>query len=77
MSILKAIGDWKKTKAPSKVILSAEFSIDAAQDDRLLQLCAEAGLENVFIGIESPQEDSLKETRKYQNTGIDLIGSIR
>jgi hypothetical protein len=31
----------------------------------------------VFIGIESPDEDSLKETKKLQNTREDILTSVR
>jgi radical SAM superfamily enzyme YgiQ (UPF0313 family) len=54
-----------------------EASLNMAQDDELLQLFREANFKWVFIGIESPDEESLKETKKYQNTRHDMISSIR
>ncbi|MGB6121308.1 MAG: radical SAM protein [Bacteroidota bacterium] len=54
-----------------------QLSIDFSQDDELLRLAREAGFDWVFIGIESPEEESLKETRKLQNTRGDLLSSIR
>jgi radical SAM superfamily enzyme YgiQ (UPF0313 family) len=44
-----------------------EASLDLAEDDELMRLMTEANIVAVFIGIESPNEDSLKETRKNQN----------
>src|SRR5262249_9105869 len=44
-----------------------EASLDLAEDPELLKLMGEANIQTVFIGIESPNEDSLKETRKLQN----------
>jgi radical SAM superfamily enzyme YgiQ (UPF0313 family) len=44
-----------------------EASLDLAEDDELLQLMVDANIISVFIGIESPNEKSLRETRKFQN----------
>ncbi len=44
-----------------------EASLDLAEDDELMRLMAEAGMVAVFIGIESPDEDALRETKKFQN----------
>ena len=44
-----------------------EASIDLADDPELMQLMAEADFIAVFVGIESPDEESLRETKKYQN----------
>jgi radical SAM superfamily enzyme YgiQ (UPF0313 family) len=57
--------------------LGTEASLNLAQDDELLRLFQEAGFEWVFMGIESPDKESLKETKKFQNTREDLIVSIR
>lgn len=54
-----------------------EASLNMAQDEELLTLFREANFEWVFIGIESPDEESLKETKKYQNTREDILTSIR
>jgi radical SAM superfamily enzyme YgiQ (UPF0313 family) len=50
-----------------------EITVNAADDDDLLQLMREANFTFVAIGIESPNPQSLRETRKNQNTGLDLI----
>ena len=44
-----------------------EASLDLAEDDELMRLMVEANIISVFIGIESPNEKSLKETKKLQN----------
>ncbi len=44
-----------------------EASLDLAEDDELLELMVEANISSVFIGIESPNEKSLQETKKFQN----------
>lgn len=54
-----------------------EASLNLAQDKELLQLFPEANFGWVFIGIESPDEESLKETKKLQNTREDILTSVR
>jgi len=54
-----------------------EASINLAQDPELLALFREAHFEWVFIGIESPDVDSLRETRKTQNLHEDTLTSVR
>ncbi len=54
-----------------------EASLNLAQDAELLDLFREANFEWVFIGIESPDEESLKETLKFQNTRQDILTSVR
>src|SRR4051812_26674520 len=44
-----------------------EASIDLADDPELMALMVEANIAAVFVGIESPNEESLRETKKYQN----------
>jgi radical SAM superfamily enzyme YgiQ (UPF0313 family) len=54
-----------------------EASLNLAQDQELLELFPPAGMEWVFIGIESPDEASLVEAQKMQNTHQDILASIR
>jgi len=54
-----------------------EASLNLAQDQELLRLFPEANFGWVFIGIESPDEESLKETKKLQNTREDILTSVR
>jgi hypothetical protein len=54
-----------------------EASLNLAQDNELLTLFPEANFAWVFIGIESPDEESLKETKKTQNTREDILTSVR
>lgn len=56
---------------------TTEASINLADDEELLKLMREAGFCRVFVGIETPVEQSLKEAQKSQNTRRDLIDSIR
>ena len=54
-----------------------EASLNLAQDEELMQLLRAANFRWVFIGIESPDAESLKETKKYQNTREDMLASLR
>lgn len=56
-----------------------EASLDLADDDELMRLMVEAGIEAVFVGIESPDPESLREARKLQNVrGNDgLVDKVR
>ena len=55
-----------------------EASIDLADDPELLRLMDEANIASVFIGIESPNEAALRETKKFQNVraGGTLIEKV-
>jgi radical SAM superfamily enzyme YgiQ (UPF0313 family) len=54
-----------------------EASVNLAEDDELLQLMSEAGFYAVFLGIETPDQDSLQVTRKLQNTRNPLVEACR
>lgn len=54
-----------------------EVSMDLSSDEELLKLMREANFEWVFIGIESPDNNSLKEANKKQNLRMDLLASIK
>jgi radical SAM superfamily enzyme YgiQ (UPF0313 family) len=56
---------------------ATEASINIADDDDLLRLLREANFFAVFIGIESPETDTLIAVRKKQNTRRDIAASIR
>jgi radical SAM superfamily enzyme YgiQ (UPF0313 family) len=53
-----------------------EASVNLADDEELLESMRRAGFRRVFLGIETPVEESLKETRKNQNTRRDLLESV-
>ena len=50
-----------------------EASVNLAEDEELLELMSKAGFYAVFLGIETPDQDSLKVTRKVQNTRSPLV----
>ena len=54
----------------------SQVSLNLAQDPELMRLLREANFNWVFIGIESPDEDSLRETRKVQNMAESPLESV-
>ncbi|ACK69606.1 Radical SAM domain protein [Gloeothece citriformis PCC 7424] len=55
---------------------NTEASVDLAQDDELMDLMVECNFDAVFLGIETPDEDSLKLTKKFQNTRHPLLETV-
>jgi len=56
---------------------STEASIDLANDPELMELMVEANFTSIFIGIETPDTDSLKTTKKFQNTRDPLAEAVQ
>jgi radical SAM superfamily enzyme YgiQ (UPF0313 family) len=74
--ILPAIATWmRKRKFP--FVLSTEASINLADDEELMRLLTEANFNRVFVGIETPNEESLIECNKGQNIKRDLMASVK
>ena len=76
LEILPAIIEWRKGKR-HPFVLSTEASINLADDEELMQLMVDAGFSTVFIGIETPNEESLLECAKLQNRNRDLVASVK
>lgn len=64
--VLRDIADWQQNQGYPFTFF-AEASIDLADDSELMLMMVEANIQAVFIGVETPNEESLKETRKFQN----------
>ena len=54
-----------------------EASVDLAQDPEMLELMVESGFSAVFLGIETPDEESLQLTKKFQNTRGSLADAVQ
>ncbi len=74
-SLLPALIEWRKDKVG--MTFHTEVSINLADDEQLMQLMSEAGFDMVFIGIETPDEESLAECGKKHNKNRDLIEDIK
>ncbi|HXG67511.1 MAG TPA: B12-binding domain-containing radical SAM protein [Blastocatellia bacterium] len=75
-SLLPELADWQERHGRPFAFLT-EASVNLAEDDELLAGMRRAGFGRVFLGIETPVEESLKEARKTQNTRRDLLDSVR
>jgi radical SAM superfamily enzyme YgiQ (UPF0313 family) len=73
--VLPALIEWRRGK--TGMPFNTEVSINLADDPELLRLMAQAGFDTVFIGIETPNEDSLAECDKSQNINRDLVESVK
>ncbi|MBX6327221.1 MAG: B12-binding domain-containing radical SAM protein [Pseudolabrys sp.] len=72
---LPALAKWQETHGyPFE--FSTEASINLADDDELLEMMREANFFAVFIGIESPDPETLTQTRKKQNTRRDIAECV-
>ncbi len=74
--MLSHLIEWqKKHKYPFKLL--TEASTNLADDEELMQMMSKANFFKVFLGIETPNKDSLKECNKLQNVKRDLAETIR
>jgi radical SAM superfamily enzyme YgiQ (UPF0313 family) len=73
--MLPVLAAWqKKHKYPFKLL--TEASTDLATDENLMQMMSAANFFKVFLGLETPDNESLKECGKYQNTSRDLVEAV-
>jgi radical SAM superfamily enzyme YgiQ (UPF0313 family) len=73
---LRALIAWRERRKP-RIDFITEASVNLADDQELLDLLAAAGFRRVFMGIETPVPESLREAQKYQNTHGDLVEMVR
>jgi len=74
--ILPALIKWRKTRKYVPTFFT-EASINLADDEELMRLMADAGFDRVFVGIETPNEDSLVECNKLHNKNRDLVAAVK
>lgn len=75
-TLLPHLADWSE-RHRHPFSFATEASINLADDDDLLEEMRRAGFKRVFIGIETPDEGSLKEAQKGQNTKRNMLEGIR
>lgn len=74
--LLPALIDWSETHH-YPFLFTTEASINLADDEELVRQLVKAGLQNVFVGIETPNEASLTECSKNQNLKRNLVASVK
>ena len=74
--LLPALIKWMQEKKYPFSFLT-EASVNLADDEELMELMVRAGFYEVFVGIESPEEESLSECHKVQNKHRDLMAAVK
>jgi radical SAM superfamily enzyme YgiQ (UPF0313 family) len=75
-AFLRELVTWRE-RHKGNISFFTEASLNLVDEPELLSLLARAGFTKVFVGIETPEEDSLLECAKVQNTQRDLVAAIR
>lgn len=70
--LLRRIVEWQEERG-FPLQFTTEASVNLADDSELIDLMVRANFQNVFVGVETPREASLKETRKNQNVHGDPL----
>jgi radical SAM superfamily enzyme YgiQ (UPF0313 family) len=74
--ILPAIIEWmERRRHPFN--FNTQASIELSDHKDLMEMMVRAGFDVVFIGLETPHEQSLAECSKFQNKNRDLLASVR
>ena len=73
--LLPALTEWQKNHGHVYRFFT-EASINLADDEELMNGMKDAGFNEVFIGIETPSREALKETGKFQNLKTDLNKAV-
>lgn len=75
-ALLEAIAAWNHSRPDGPISFTTQMSIDVARDTDMLRLSARAGIQAVFVGLETPSADSLRETGKRQNLQADPMEMV-
>lgn len=76
MEFLAALIDWQARRGV-RIHFTTQASLNLVDHPELLDLMVRAGFKRVFVGIESPSDESLAECSKIQNRRRDLVGAVR
>src|SRR4051794_20036883 len=74
--VLDALAAWNADHAEDPVRFLTQASLDVARDEDLLEHCRAAGLRTLFVGVETINTDSLRETGKRQNLPLPMAEAI-
>jgi hypothetical protein len=67
--------DWHRARGRPFEFYT-EASLNLANDPQLLGDMVAAGFSSVFVGIETPSQKALAQTKKFQNLSVDLSDAI-
>lgn len=74
-TFLPQLAEWSRVNGRPFSFIT-EASLNLAEDEQLLGMMRDAGFRRVFLGIETPVEESLIEAQKKQNTRGSLLDSV-
>lgn len=75
-NMLPSLIQWQKMHGyPFQLLTEATTSL--ADDPELVQLMSDANFHKVFLGIETPCEESLKECSKNQNVARNVVEAVK
>ena len=74
--ILPKLIEWSKEKRYPLSFIT-EVSVNLADDEKLMDMMIDAGFNSIFVGIETPSTESLKECGKLQNLKRNLVTSVQ
>jgi radical SAM superfamily enzyme YgiQ (UPF0313 family) len=73
--LLPALIDWQARSGP--IPFNSQASINLADDPELLAMLARSGFSKLFIGIETPDSDTLLSCNKQQNAHRNLLQNVK
>ncbi|MFH0765027.1 MAG: B12-binding domain-containing radical SAM protein [Calditrichota bacterium] len=74
--LLPLLVEWRRRNkyAPG---FATQATINLADDEELMQLMLEAGFRHIFIGIETPEAETLAQTGKKQNLNRNMLENVK
>ena len=73
--LLPALIKWRKDKRGMS--FSTQVSLNLVNDEQLIRMMVKAGFNAVFVGIETPNENSLAECGKVQNRNRNMVEDVK
>jgi len=70
-ALLRNLAPWMEERG-HPFDFSTQASVNLAADSELLDLMVRASFWKVFLGIETPDKENLKQAKKFQNAAVDL-----
>lgn len=74
--LLREVKTWTRSHG-YPFYFSTEASINLADDEELLQLMQDVDFRYVFLGVETPEDDTLKQNKKTQNVNKPIGDAVR
>jgi radical SAM superfamily enzyme YgiQ (UPF0313 family) len=73
--LLVAIIEWNKVQT-RPLSFSTQITVEIADDEKLLRMCADARFSVLFLGVETVRRKSLEEVKKFHNLKYDIFKRV-